>query len=76
MPSEEYEIVYSYPASLEELKDLQFYEEMFFDLSNILRTIYEKKPGFTLICPGMEQKMRIFNEIKTVFFRHGWNYTG
>ncbi len=26
-----------------------------------------KKPGFTLICPGMEQKMRIFNEIKTVF---------
>ncbi|GAQ94668.1 hypothetical protein TAGGR_1853 [Thermodesulfovibrio aggregans] len=42
VPSEEYEIVYSYPASLEELKDLQFYEEMFFDLSNILRTIYEK----------------------------------
>lgn len=42
MQSEEYEIAYSYPASTEELKDLQFYEEMFFELSNILRTIYER----------------------------------
>ncbi|GAB5047333.1 hypothetical protein [Thermodesulfovibrio sp. TK110] len=42
MHGEEYEIAYSYPASIEELKDLQFYEEMFFELSNILRTIYER----------------------------------
>ncbi|WP_353683683.1 hypothetical protein V4D30_07310 [Thermodesulfovibrio sp. 3907-1M] len=42
MEGEEYEIAYSYPASQEELKDLQFYEEIFFELSNILRTIYER----------------------------------
>ncbi len=39
---QEYEIVYSYMVGGEELKDLQFYEEIFFELSNILRTIYEK----------------------------------
>jgi hypothetical protein len=39
---EEYEIVYSYMVGGEELKDLQFYEEIFFELSNMLRTIYEK----------------------------------
>lgn len=39
---EEYEISYSYPVAGEELKDPQFYEEMFFELSNILRTIYER----------------------------------
>ncbi|MGB9822987.1 MAG: hypothetical protein ACPLRL_06170 [Thermodesulfovibrio sp.] len=42
MEEDKYEIAYSYPASQEELKDLQFYEEMFFELSNILRTIYER----------------------------------
>lgn len=40
--AEEYEIIYSYVLGIEELKDLQFYEEVFFELSNILRLIYEK----------------------------------
>lgn len=40
--AEEYEIVYSYMVSGEELKDLQFYEEMFFDICSILRLIYER----------------------------------
>lgn len=39
---EEYEIAYSYTVGGEELKDPQFYEEMFFELSNVLRTIYER----------------------------------
>ncbi|HHW20319.1 MAG TPA: hypothetical protein PKZ17_01220 [Thermodesulfovibrio thiophilus] len=39
---EEYEIVYSYMVGGEELKDLQFYEEMFFELSNILQKIYDR----------------------------------
>ncbi|MCX8034138.1 MAG: hypothetical protein N3A00_02330 [Thermodesulfovibrio sp.] len=39
---EEYEILYSYIIGGEELKDNQFYEDMFFQLSNILRNIYEK----------------------------------
>ncbi|MCS7163772.1 MAG: hypothetical protein NZ845_02075 [Thermodesulfovibrio sp.] len=39
---EEYELVYSYMIGGDDLKDLQLYEEIFFELSNILRTIYEK----------------------------------
>lgn len=39
---EEYEILYSYIIGGEELKDNHFYEDMFFQLSNILRNIYEK----------------------------------
>ncbi|MCS7215460.1 MAG: hypothetical protein RMI30_00230 [Thermodesulfovibrio sp.] len=39
---EEFEIVYSYLVGGNELKDLQFYEDVFFELSNILRKIYEK----------------------------------
>lgn len=43
---EEYEIIYSYIIGGEELKDPEFYEELFFDLSNILRGIYEKTRFF------------------------------
>lgn len=43
---EEYEIIYSYIIGDEELKDNQFYEEMFFDLSNILKRIYDKTKFF------------------------------
>ncbi len=39
---EEYEILYSYILDNEEIKDEQTYEDIFFELSNILRTIYEK----------------------------------
>lgn len=39
---QECEIFYSYAVGGQELKDTQFYEEMFFELSNILRSIYEK----------------------------------
>ncbi len=44
--AEEYEISYSYIIGGEELRDLQFFEEMFFELSNILRLIYEKMKFF------------------------------
>jgi len=43
---EEYEIIYSYVIGSEELKDPEFYEELFFDLNNILRSIYEKTKFF------------------------------
>lgn len=43
---EEYEIVYSYIVGNEELNDNSFYEEFFFDLSNILKTIYNKNKFF------------------------------
>lgn len=43
---EEYEIVYSYIIGNEELNDNSFYEEFFFDLSNILKTIYNKNKFF------------------------------
>lgn len=43
---EEYEIVYSYIIDGEELKDAQIYEDMFFELNNILRTIYDKTRYF------------------------------
>ncbi|MCX7988769.1 MAG: hypothetical protein N2647_04940 [Thermodesulfovibrio sp.] len=43
---EEYEIVYSYIIDGEELKDTQIYEDMFFELNNILRTIYDKTRYF------------------------------
>ncbi|MDI1470999.1 MAG: hypothetical protein QMD43_02305 [Thermodesulfovibrio sp.] len=46
MNGEEYEIIYSYIIGGEELKDPEFYEELFFDLSNILRGIYEKTRFF------------------------------
>jgi hypothetical protein len=39
---EEYEIVYSYFIGGEELKDNQIYEDMFIELTNILRSIYNK----------------------------------
>lgn len=43
---EEYEIVYSYIVGNDELKEADFYEEFFFDLSNILKTIYNKSKFF------------------------------
>jgi len=46
MNGEEYEIIYSYIIGGEILKDPEFYEELFFDLSNILRGIYEKTRFF------------------------------
>ena len=39
---EEYEIVYSYVVGVEELSDSTFYDDMFFELSSILRSIYER----------------------------------
>ena len=39
---EEYEIVYSYVVGGEELNDSTFYDDMFFELSSILRSIYER----------------------------------
>lgn len=44
--AEEYEIVYSYVIGGEELKDSQLYEDIFFELSNILRGIYDKTRFF------------------------------
>jgi len=44
--AEEYEIAYSYVIGGEELKDLQVYEDIFFELSNILRMIYERTKFF------------------------------
>jgi len=39
---EEYEIVYSYVVGVEELSDSTFYDDIFFELSSILRSIYER----------------------------------
>ncbi len=43
---EEYEIVYSYIIEGEELTNSQIYEDMFFELNSILRTIYDKTRYF------------------------------
>ena len=56
MNGEEYEIIYSYIIGGEELKDPEFYEELFFDLSNILRGIYEKTRFFIEMSWHREQE--------------------
>lgn len=43
---EEYEILYSLILDGEEIKDDNIFEDMFFELSNILRTIYNKTRFF------------------------------
>lgn len=42
LPEESYEIAYSYVVDEGDLRNIQFYEEIFFELSNLLRSIYEK----------------------------------